>query len=435
MGTTGNWIGQIGGAVGSLFQSQGNVAEANSYTSAAELDTQNAALVAASTRIQSYQQARTVTQSLGATQADVAGAGFTESGSALAILKSSAQQGALANSLTNIQGAINENAYAAEAGANLAKAKAANEANTAGTISAIASIGGALVNGSQQLLSAGQTVVKGAQTVYDSIFGSAAATASSSAALNATGLGAEFSGGAIPGGLGADFSLEGVSATDSAISAGGNLLGASSSSAVADIGGFTTIDTSAAALGSDAATAASDLASAAGDAIPVLGEVLLAAQALQLIGVGGFVGEVAGDITGAVSSVVGGVVDAVSSVGKAIGSVFGSVICTAYYKRGMLSRPVWNAAQRYGRDIAPPHIYAAYLLWGRPLARRITESECFAKMVAPVFIPWAHELAVLAGEKTAKRTTTGRVVFKVTYAFSWVLGYFLMGVEHARSNA
>src|ERR1700679_700573 len=96
----------LGGAVGSLFTSEGNTAEANSYTSAGELEEQNAQLTAASTRIQETQMARQVSQSLGTTQADVAGAGFTESGSALDILKSSAQQGALAKSLINIQGAV-----------------------------------------------------------------------------------------------------------------------------------------------------------------------------------------------------------------------------------------------------------------------------------------------------------------------------------------
>jgi hypothetical protein len=171
MADIGTLVLDIGGAVGSLFAAQGNAAEATSYTSAAQLDEQNAQLSAASTRIQETQTARAVTQSLGTTQADVAGAGFTESGSALDVLKSSAQQGALATSLVNIQGAINENAYAAEAGANLAKAKAANEAQTAGTISAIASIGGALLSSGSSLAKTASNVVSGGKYVYNSLFG------------------------------------------------------------------------------------------------------------------------------------------------------------------------------------------------------------------------------------------------------------------------
>ena len=163
--STGGIISTIGGAVGSLFTGEGNAAEANSYTSAASLEEQNAQLTAASTRIQETQTARAVSQTLGTQQADVAGAGFTESGSALDLMKSSAQQGALAKSLVNIQGAINENAYAAEAGADTAKAKAANEAQTASTIGAIASIGGALVNGTTQLASAGNTIASGVNYV------------------------------------------------------------------------------------------------------------------------------------------------------------------------------------------------------------------------------------------------------------------------------
>lgn len=165
MAGIGDIVTELGGAVGSLFTSQGNAAEAASYTGAAQLEQQNAQLTAASTRIQSTQIARQVSQSLGTTQADVAGAGFTESGSALDILRSSAQQGSLASSLVNINGAINENAYAAQSGADLAKAKAANEANTASTIQAIASVGGALVNNYGQLASAGKTVASGIESI------------------------------------------------------------------------------------------------------------------------------------------------------------------------------------------------------------------------------------------------------------------------------
>lgn len=154
-------IQELGGAVGQLFNSEGASASAASYSGAAQLAEQNAQLAAASTRIQSSQVTRSVEQGIGTTQADVAGAGFTTSGSALDILQMDAQQGALANSLVNIQGAINENSYAAQAGAYQAEAKAASESSTAGVVGAIASLGGALVSGGTQLASAGNTVSKG----------------------------------------------------------------------------------------------------------------------------------------------------------------------------------------------------------------------------------------------------------------------------------
>lgn len=222
----GSDITDLGGAIGSLFTSQGNAAQAKDFQGASTLATQNAQLAAASTRIQATQTARSVAQSLGTTNADVAGAGFTTSGSALDILKSSASQGALAKSLVNIQGAINENSYAAQAGAYSGEATAAKEASTAGTIGAIGAIGGALVSGTNQLASAGKTVVDGYDYVTGLFSGDASAT------ITADGIGA--------------------SATDAAITSGATDL---------------TLDTSGIALGTTTEAAEAGVADAAGDAV------------------------------------------------------------------------------------------------------------------------------------------------------------------------
>ncbi len=391
---------------------------------------QNAQLTAASTRIQAVQTARTVAQSLGTTEADVAGAGFTQSGSALDILASSAQQGALAKSLVNIQGAINENAYAAEAGANLAKAKAAKEANTAGTVSAIASIGGALLSGGEQLASAGKTVVQG----YNTIKGWFAPSTSDLALQDTSGLAASFD----PGSA-AD--LPWLSQTDQSIQAGSSifdnsvtldtsapsLLGQSVSDVGSAISGAFNSVSTALSAGVDSifgAGAGAAIGSALGSIIPGLGLVSLVDM---IPGVSDIpvVGPVLGAINSGISAVENGVVSVASDVGNAIGSVFGSVICTALYRRGRLTRAVWNGAQRYGRDIAPAHVYYAYLLWGRPIARMIEKHDWIAAVVAPIFVPWAHELARRAGEKTARFTVAGWVIFNATYAFSSALGWMM----------
>lgn len=435
----GSVIQEVGGAVSDLFTSRGNAAQAADYTGAASLATQNAQLAATSTKIQETQVARSVTQSLGATQADVAGAGFTTSGSALDLLRSSASQGSLAKALVNIQGAINENSYAAQAGAYAGEAKAAGEAANAGKINAIASIGGALVNNAGDLLSAGKTVVQGVKYVANSIFGNP------STATQFTGNAATV----LTNGLPSSVPTGGfASLTDNSISAGASigldtsdpgLLG----SAISDVS--TTVGNAFDYISSNIGSAASYVASslgfdtgvgqAIGSVIPGIGQVLEAAQ------LGSFLNKATGTnylfgvsqvdnfITSAASKVTNGIVSVVSGIGHAIGRVFGSVICTALYKRGMLTRPVWNGAQRYGRDIAPPHIYRAYLLWGRPVANAITNHLWFARMVAPVFVPWANELAVLAGEKTAVSTAFGRTVFRVTYVFSFLLGNLLYRKE------
>lgn len=458
MSDLGNLVSDLGGAVSSLFNASGNAAQAKDFQGAATLATQNAQLSAASTRIQETQTARTVAQSLGTTQADVSGAGFTMSGSALDILKSSAEQGSLAKSLVNIQGAMNENSYAAQAGAYSGEAKAAKEASTAGTIGAIASLGGALISGSGALASVGKTVVQGYNTVAG-LFGTGGAQASdvgsgisligagplaAEGPAGAVASGIDLSGGTgVGSGLAADW---GSSATDLSIQSGATLSDAASagigidtsgvaigdsasavSSAVGDA--FTSLSDSVASSAADAAASLgidSALASTViGDFIPGLNIALLADM---IPGVSDIpvVGPALDAISSGVGDVVNGVVSTVSSIGSAIGSVFSSVICTALYRRRMLTRSVWWGAQKYGRDVAPEHIYTAYLLWGRPIARMIDKSEMFTQMVAPVFIPWANELAVLAGEETAKSTRAGRVIFKVTYAFSSLLGHVIL---------
>jgi len=123
--------------------------------------------------------------------------------------------------------------------------------------------------------------------------------------------------------------------------------------------------------------------------------------------------------------VVDGVVSVVGDIGSAIGGIFGSVICTALYKRGMLTRQVWHGAQLYGRDVADKDMYQAYLIWGKPIADAIKKHKWFAKIAAPIFVPWAHELAIHAGEKTAVSTLLGRTMFRTTYAFTWVMAKLL----------
>ena len=65
---------------------------------------------------------------LGKTMADVAGAGFAESGSALDILRSSAQQGAITQAVASQQGLINEASYQEQGQSYLQMANAAGEA-------------------------------------------------------------------------------------------------------------------------------------------------------------------------------------------------------------------------------------------------------------------------------------------------------------------
>lgn len=108
----------IGGAVSDLFaakgasyKAKGDLAEQQQYTEAAALADQNEKFTEQSTAIKQFQTEREIQKSLGETTANVAGAGFATSGSALDILRESASQGSLTKSVMATQGLITEAGY------------------------------------------------------------------------------------------------------------------------------------------------------------------------------------------------------------------------------------------------------------------------------------------------------------------------------------
>jgi hypothetical protein len=112
----------IGGAAGDIFAGfaqkykiQGAEIEKASYKKAEEFAYQESAYTAQSTAIKEAQADRELYKALGQTKEEVAAAGFAESGSALDILRESAQQGALSKAVLGQQGLITEAGYQQEA--------------------------------------------------------------------------------------------------------------------------------------------------------------------------------------------------------------------------------------------------------------------------------------------------------------------------------
>lgn len=423
MAGLGDLVTAGGQVIQDLFGSEGATAEANSYTSAAQLAEQNASLTATSTRIQETQMARQVSQTEGTQIADVAGAGFTESGSALDLLRSSAQQGALAKSLTNIQGAITENSYAAQAGAYRGAAASADENANANTVSAIASIGGALINNSQTLLSAGKSVVSGVSSLFSSapevgtaFSGAAGATeqATTDAFLNPDGA--------------VDFASQlGGSATDQAIAGGSELSEGIASSGIG-------LDTSAIELGTDTAAAETGIGSAFGEISDAVGGALddaasylgldgLADLGLDsMLGPAGLILAVGSFIPGVsdvLNTVTGAVTDAIGDVFDGIGSIFGSVICTAFYKQGFISRKTWLGDSYYAADCHPT-TFRGYYIWGIPIANQIGKRKWVAYLLFPLFRPVILEMAaqIWLGKSKLHR----RILLNILLALSFVVG-------------
>ncbi len=133
------------------FKAKGSEFEKQNYLLASDLAEQNAKFTETSTAIKQAQLTRQQYQATGGVEAEVAGAGFAESGSALDILRESAQQGAITHAVADEQGLITEAGYKEQAQSyqNMASAaqvaidadKAAQEGSTiTGIIKGVAGI-------------------------------------------------------------------------------------------------------------------------------------------------------------------------------------------------------------------------------------------------------------------------------------------------------
>lgn len=108
-------VSDIFAGFGAQSKAKGDYLEAENYGLAANYANQEAAFTKQSTAIQQFQESRKISQSLGQTTADVAGAGFATSGSAMDILRDSASQGALSKAVLGEQGLITEQGYKEQA--------------------------------------------------------------------------------------------------------------------------------------------------------------------------------------------------------------------------------------------------------------------------------------------------------------------------------
>ncbi|HUI12561.1 MAG TPA: hypothetical protein VL048_03715 [Xanthobacteraceae bacterium] len=107
----GNASSDLFGGFGDIEKMKADELESGEYQQAAAYAGQEAQFSQQSTAIQEAQKARETTMAMGRTAAEVAGAGFAASGSGLDIMRSNAQQGALAQAVTSEQGQITTQGY------------------------------------------------------------------------------------------------------------------------------------------------------------------------------------------------------------------------------------------------------------------------------------------------------------------------------------
>jgi hypothetical protein len=138
-------FGDLGGAVKDIFGGIGETQSAAGYQKASQIALENEGIAKQSTAIQETQAQRQIYQTIGGQQADVAGAGLAASGSALDLLRSSAQQGSLTKQLVANQGAITALGYEQEANSYQGMAAAAKTAGSGDFLGSLFKIGAAVL--------------------------------------------------------------------------------------------------------------------------------------------------------------------------------------------------------------------------------------------------------------------------------------------------
>lgn len=139
-----NTLVDVGGAVSDLFGAAGARIAAGSYREAQSIAEQNAVLARQATRIKDIQIARNTFRTLGEQQAQVGGAGFAASGSALDLLRSSTSEGAITRAVNEEQGTITANAYEEQAAQFKGMADSASSSALGQTIGGLIMGGGAI---------------------------------------------------------------------------------------------------------------------------------------------------------------------------------------------------------------------------------------------------------------------------------------------------
>lgn len=119
---------QDAGAAAQRLTAQGYDTEVQAYSSGEAIARQNAMLEGISGEIQSVQEMRDLTRSIGATRAAIAGAGFKESGTAIDQIQADLRQGYLNDQLIRTQSSLSAGGYLEQAAADALQAQGARMA-------------------------------------------------------------------------------------------------------------------------------------------------------------------------------------------------------------------------------------------------------------------------------------------------------------------
>ena len=97
-------------------------------------------------------------------------------------------------------------------------------------------------------------------------------------------------------------------------------------------------------------------------------------------------------------------------------------ICTALYEMGDLKEYIYKFDKSYGRKVHPA-IYRGYSLWGEPLSNKVRQKGIIYKIVKPIALAWAHQMAYdLSKGKKGKNNRFIKVVKFIGEGVCYTLG-------------
>lgn len=100
----------------------------------------------------------------------------------------------------------------------------------------------------------------------------------------------------------------------------------------------------------------------------------------------------------------------------------GKIICGELYRQGFLSEEIWEADQRFGRELyeTNPRISLGYVFWAREVVKYMKKNPNHTKYLYIICKPWTEHMAYKMGI-SKKRNIVGNITQKIGYVYSLIV--------------
>lgn len=100
----------------------------------------------------------------------------------------------------------------------------------------------------------------------------------------------------------------------------------------------------------------------------------------------------------------------------------GKIICGELYRQGFLSEEVWEADQRFGKELfkTNPRISLGYVFWAREVVKYMKNNPNHTKYLYIICKPWTEHMAYKMGI-SQKRNIVGNITQKIGYVYSLIV--------------